>query len=139
MKNSIFTRIHNYCLCKRYPFLELRNVWTDKPCHDHYDYTWLDDIDEGWRKIIARPLCKELRKQLKKEKWLKGFHFSQIKEKYGTLRLYCVGASSKVLEILHKYEDISGDYCRICGKPGHIRNDGWLDTLCDECYTKNTK
>ena len=29
---------------------------------------------------------------------------------------------------------MSGDYCMVCGAPGHIRNDGWLYTACDECW-----
>lgn len=123
-------KIKNYYLCKRYPFLEPRNVWTDKVADHHYEWTEYDQIPDGWRKAFGRKLIHELRKELKKTNYLYKFRFSQIKEKYGTLRLYCMGAPHTVHDILWKYEKLSAQYCMICGKPGRLYQMGWWTSCC---------
>ena len=135
MKNP-FIKIKNFYLCKRYPFLEPRNVWTGKVCNHKYEWTEYDCIPDGWRKAFGRQLIRELRKELVKTKFLHKFQFSQIKEKYGTLRLYCLGAPSTVHDILWKYERLSAHYCMTCGKPGKLYKMGWWTTCCLEHAAK---
>lgn len=59
-----------------------------------------------------------------------GWRFSQIKEKYGTLRLY--DAFEAVEDICDAAELLSGHMCEKCGAPGRERSGGWISTLCDE-------
>lgn len=61
---------------------------------------------------------------------------SQIKEKYGTLRWYMTSYLPEIEEIISEAEKQSETTCEVCGKPGSLRTDGWLKTLCDECYAK---
>ena len=103
----------NKKLIHKYTFLLPRNVWTDKVVWDYdYSFTELDCLDAGWKKAFGDLLCEELRSALLKSGNLKSFRFSQIKEKYGTLRLYNFGATQEVLDIIHKYEFISGYICK---------------------------
>ena len=57
------------------------------------------------------------------------FHFTQIKEKYGSLRLYDVGEDSPLESVT---DHLSTCICEECGAPGRERDDGWIRTLCDE-------
>lgn len=134
MKKELFTKIHNYFFCLRYPFYKARNVWTDKFCG--YGFTWYDEIPEGWKKAFGKQLSKDLRKALVKSKQLKTFRFTQIKEKYGSLRLYCSGAADEVWKVLMNYEALSLKYCNRCGKPAEFETEGYIERLCESCYDK---
>jgi hypothetical protein len=62
-----------------------------------------------------------------------GAHFegSQIKEKFGGLRIY--GTSDHPVGYLETYaEFLSCCICEDCGAPGKLRPRGWHRTLCDE-------
>ena len=129
---SLIRKIKNYFFCLRYPFYKVRNVWTDK--FMGYDHTLYDHIPEGWRKAFGKQLSKELKKQLKKDNQLKTFRFSQIKEKYGTLRLYNFGCSEECMKLLDKYEKLSKEYCIECGKKAKYETEGYILYLCEECF-----
>ena len=57
---------------------------------------------------------------------------SQIKEKYGTLRLYWYGDLPPLgAEIIEAAEHISGHLCEVCGAPGRLQSQhGWWTTRC---------
>lgn len=132
----------NKKLIKKYPFLLPRSVWTDDIIWDYdYSFTWLDCIDVGWRSAFGELLCEELRSALLRAGQLKEFRFIEIKEKYGTLRLYDSGATQEVHDIIMKYEFISGYICNMCGKPDVEIVDchGWYLPVCEECYNKIVK
>ena len=129
---SLIRKIKNYFFCLRYPFYKVRNVWTDK--FMGYDHTLYDHIPEGWRKAFGKQLSKELKKQLKKDNQLKTFRFSQIKEKYGTLRLYNFGCSEECMKLLDKYEKLSSHYCIKCGKKAKYETEGYILYLCEKCF-----
>jgi len=59
-----------------------------------------------------------------------------VKEKFGGLRFYIGCGTDEVFEIIEDAEDKSITICEECGKPGSLRNDGWLVTRCDDCYKK---
>lgn len=130
----LFVRIKNYFLCKKYPFIRARNVWTGKPCG--YGFTWYDEIPTGWRIAFGKQFLKELKQCLKKNHELKDFRFHQIKEKFGELCLYCGGATEETLALLHKYEMLSTKYCIYCGKPSEYETQGWIEYLCEDCFVK---
>lgn len=58
--------------------------------------------------------------------------FTQIKEKYGTLRLYMTSTSDEMDEYTDAAEKASHNTCETCGKYGQVRGGGWLYCACDE-------
>jgi hypothetical protein len=132
----------NKKLVEEYPFLLPRNVWTDKLHKDYnYEYTWYDDIDKGWQIGFGKLLLEDLKQALVETNYLYDFRFMQIKEKYGSLRLYCNGIPQEVHDVLRKYEFISEYVCIQCGSPNaYVVNDyGWYLPLCKDCWDKNNK
>lgn len=113
---------------------------------------------DGWHEIIE-DMCAEINHQIE-SKQTKEVYFTQIKEKFGTLRVYFVEVQypslirdievwllQKLYKIfgrqyyyrstvdlaIMKAEERSAHTCEICGKLGSTRTDiGWLTTLCDE-------
>ena len=61
------------------------------------------------------------------------FHFVQIKEKFGTLRLYHDGGDSYCDGVVDMAEAMSAVTCERCGAPGKPNDGGWISTLCDGC------
>ena len=128
------TRLKNKQLCKRYPFLISRNVWTGKIIENNYDYTQLDEFPKGWLKAFGYQMLEEIREDCIEHDYLDKLIVFQIKEKFGGLRFYTgpIPKDSKIFEIVNKYEDLSYNYCMICGKEGKLYNDGWMSTLCEK-------
>ena len=63
------------------------------------------------------------------------YKFSQIKEKFGSLCLYCFSTPSSI-RIL---EDASHLTCEECGSSKDIGNtSGWIKTLCKECAKEDS-
>ena len=86
---NIFSYIRNFFLCKKYPFLQIRNVWHGEKYG--YEFTELDSLPRGWKKKFGIKISKDLlilfRKSATKN-FHKQYRISQIKEKYGSLRWY---------------------------------------------------
>jgi hypothetical protein len=61
------------------------------------------------------------------------FLFTQIKEKYGTLRIYYTGGNAYIDGVVNMAEALSGETCELCGAPGKLGGVGWLTTRCDKC------
>lgn len=61
-------------------------------------------------------------------------YFEQIKEKFGTLRIYSTGDWNPTINgIIIMAEAMSTRICETCGKPGTSRSfRGWLETTCEE-------
>lgn len=99
-------------------------------------YTEWDAMDDmpGWKKAFGKQYLKELKKQLKKDHYLYQFRITDIKEKYGTLRLYCNGASDEVYKIIDKYENLSYETCIECGRKADVITDGYVLPYCLHCY-----
>jgi len=87
---------------------------------------WGMECRDGWHDLIEK-MMEEI-SALK----LEGFYFTQIKEKFGTLRVYTNYYNEEVEAIIQKYEDISAVTCEVCGKPGTINDGGWLQVRCEE-------
>lgn len=133
-------RIKNYFFCKKYPFWKLRSVWTGEFLG--YEYTWYDDIPEGWRKAFGKDLSDEILKagstylkEHKDKKWTDILQWEDIKEKFGELRLYA-SAIDEIQDILTKYSYLSTCFCIECGNQAHYVTKGYLTYLCPECAKK---
>lgn len=131
--------MNNRELIEKYPWLQIRNVWTGELVEPKdYEFTWLDDLPDGWRKAFGLQMVEELDKILKKANYQSKYQITQIKEKYGFLCWYDngvpTGASKEYDKWLAKYEELSKHTCLICGKPGEIDyKQYWLMPLCDKC------
>jgi hypothetical protein len=92
-------------------------------------------MEPGWRKAFGIQMCKEIKKELKKHKFLYKYRIVQIKEKWGYLHWYDSGSpkDSKIYDIIHKYEQISAKTCGVCGKPATKMSKGWVYPYCDDC------
>ena len=62
---------------------------------------------------------------------------SQIKEKYGTLRVYMMSTTDEIEDLIEEYEVLSETVCELCGSPGKINDDGWISVRCDTCRKNN--
>lgn len=72
-------------LIKKYPWIQLRNVWTNEELDS--EFTWLDDLPEGWRKAFGLQMVEELDQILKKANCQEKYQVSQIKEKWRKIML----------------------------------------------------
>lgn len=88
-------------------------------------------VGKGWHKILLK-MCQEIDLFLK-EQPDDSFKINQIKEKFGSLRVYIWAEKNTEMinSIIRKYEDISAHVCEKCGLPSKIRTDlGWIQSLC---------
>ena len=131
-------KLKNKKLCKRYPFIIIRDWKTDKPTD--CDFTYLDDMPDGWRKAFGIQMCEEIREILIKGNYLYDYRIAQIKEKFGALRWYDEGTPDSIYreiqDIIYKYEKISAHICISCGKPATKISTGWIMPFCDKCADK---
>jgi hypothetical protein len=59
--------------------------------------------------------------------------FVDIKEKYGTLRVYGGNITDEVQNIIDRYSDLSAKTCMTCGQPGKMRDKSeWYYVSCDQ-------
>ena len=134
------TEEENKKLCDKYPFL----AWYGDPLYvgyseDKLDYafTWEDEVPEGWRKAFCPQMWDELKAILEKADYVDKFRFTQIKEKYGALRIYYNGAPEEIYDEIEawesKYEELSEKFCIQCGKPAKYMSIGWISPWCEDC------
>lgn len=57
---------------------------------------------------------------------------SQLKEKFGGLRVYNTVGPGWISEILDAAEHLSEHVCDLCGAPGRKSTDRWITTRCEE-------
>ena len=119
-------------------FLDWLNDYPLQWIHCFPGHTELDALETGWRKVFGIQLCKDLKKQLKKENYLRKFRIIQIKEKWGVLTFYHNG-SIEIEKIIDKYSDLSSKICIHCGKPATKMTTGWISYYCDDCFPKGYK
>jgi hypothetical protein len=88
------------------------------------------EVKSGWY-----PLIKDLITDLINLGWNK--EITQVKEKFGTLRLYINEGTDDIHRRIANAENESNIICEVTGQPGKLRNDlPWWKTLCDEEYFK---
>ena len=97
------------------------------------------ECGNGWYKIIKEACQKAepiIAKWIEENKNDPNFSmdwapkFIQIKEKYGTLRLYFTTYPDGFDEIETEAEKKSETTCERCGKEGKLRGQGWIYTSC---------
>lgn len=125
-------------ICKRYPFLIIRNWKTDEPIE--YPYTYLDDMPHGWKRAFGKQMCEEIREVLIKGGYLYAYRVVQVKSKWAELRWYDEGAPSSIYrelqDVIDKYTKLSRKTCICCGHPATKLSCGWIDPFCTKCAEK---
>lgn len=120
----------NYELCMKYPILMPR----DDPefC---YEYTKLDLFPAGWRQAFGEQWAKDVQEAINKMSIdaQKEAYITDIKEKWGQLRVFLSVFSEELGTVLKKYEQFSETVCCQCGKSKTEVFAGWFSYLCDDC------
>jgi hypothetical protein len=94
-------------------------------CGFHIGAGWLPIVDKLFSDILS--LCRS--------KCIRVPEVTQVKEKFGTLRIYVSTNSPAIREMIDEVEAITYEICEDCGAPGRLRGEGWARTLCDKCST----
>lgn len=90
------------------------------------------EIDDGWYQLLF-DLCI----QIERTNPPLDFHFSQIKEKFGTLRIYFENGNKEISNLIDQAEEKSALVCERCGTKDNVTSEGnWILTLCKECRGK---
>jgi hypothetical protein len=122
-------------LCEKYPKIFVNR---DKDMKESCMY-WGFSCGDGWYDLIDT-LCENIQSYIdnnsSETRVISQLTADQVKEKYGTLRFYTSGGDTLIDGMIWFAESMSGRICESCGKPGKLRNDGWLVTLCDEHQTE---
>ena len=83
-------------------------------------------LPEGWFCILDDFLF-ELIKLGEKD-----FKISQVKEKFGELRIYGGPHNEYIAELIEQATKRSANTCQECGQSGYTRDiGGWLKTVCE--------
>jgi hypothetical protein len=87
--------------------------------------------EEGWFNLIYKTCQKIMKIGVDKD-----FKFTQIKEKFGDLRIYYNNYSNpEINAIIHNAESESHYICEWCGSRENVTQDGdWTKTLCQRCH-----
>ena len=109
-------------------------------------------VPEGWAPLVEE-LFRKLEAMLDDEQAAR-FEIRQIKEKFGSLRVYAQlhpgpGATElsegdaplhqHVIRLVHEAEKCTLHVCDSCGAPSEIRSfAGWMTTRCDRCLAQRS-
>lgn len=128
-------------LIEIYPYLKPRNVWNDEEI-PNYDYSWMNgesDLPLGWIRLFMM-YVKDIRPHLEKNGLVNRYRFSQIKEKYNTMRMYDFGAPYHVHQLNTIYDCFARYVCQNCGELATIETQGYYASYCNNCaeiFAKN--
>ena len=120
-------------LLEDFPWTEAKNVFTG----EKLDFSISCECEDGWYSLIHN-FCEEVKRLYKsKNANINELTIYQIKEKYGTLRIYLGNCIKGTEQIVQRYEMLSSKVCEVCGRKGKMRiNNGWIKVLCDSCKDK---
>lgn len=102
---------------------------------------WGFSVGDGWYNLVKQTLI--LAEQLCKAypDSGAGFRLTQVKEKFGCLRIYWDGwitpkgvewRNDPMMKIFTDAEFKSATICMVCGKPGDLNKGPWIQALCPE-------
>lgn len=98
---------------------------------------WGCEHSDGWHGII-RGLCRAISWHIKHSEKPIDFKFTQVKEKFGTLRVYEMGADEFIDGAIGMAEEMSAVTCEVTGAPGEMcRKGGWYRTLSRDQAAKD--
>lgn len=115
----------------------------EKAFFDRFDFVYTsgdprDDLmvfgfecDDGWKDILWE-LCEKIEIELRTTPHDSSnpFRFLQVKQKYGTLRVYASWETDRISDLIQEAERKSCTTCEVCGDAGVRSGDFWVKTLC---------
>lgn len=123
----------NKKLVKKHPYLKLDNS---------YKSTWLDEIPYGWRELSLL-YFEQIRNILISHNAIKYLQITEIKEKYGKLRIYysfvnCPNYENNkwiknVSRLFKLLEKDSWNFCIDCGNSAKYQTNDYITPVCDKC------
>ena len=116
---------HDSVLNRKYLWCDYPLVYFD-PGHGYAG--WRDIMDKFLGAVEQR--CNEAGLPLGSPE---AFSIMQVKEKWGSLSIYCSGAV-KSFDLCIAADESSSRVCMRCGAPGSLRTGSWHLTLCDDCH-----
>ncbi len=134
---------------KRYPYLELRNVFSDELCYpeDSEEYLranhWTSWNDSGWEYIWKRLMIETMIVYDNMPDGAKeSFRILDTKEKYGSLRISFSGYNEELNTLETEASLLSQITCLNCGKVSHdskgnaliYTTRGWIVPYCRKCF-----
>lgn len=83
----------------------------------------LASVGDGWHELVRGffQACEDA-----------GVAVTQVKEKFGGMRIYTDSAPDYIFDLANKLEVQSYKTCEECGERGKPRSGGWVKTLCEE-------
>jgi hypothetical protein len=92
---------------------------------------------EGWYPLIYETLDKI---QAIVDRDGLDLEITEVKEKFGELRIYTSTYTDEIDDILWEATYKSHKICEVCGKAGEVvETNGWLMTRCEECLESEDK
>ena len=93
------------------------------------------ECGEGWSELYE-PIIAKVHEFNEGKTDEEKIYIHQIKEKFGGLRVYLSSYTEELSKMVDAAEEASFHTCEFCGKPGKERSDGWIYTLCDDCWAE---
>jgi len=109
--------------------------------------TWGCECGSGWFWLIDA-LCRRIQNdydnRVRRRNWeikegkiseheVECPYFEQVKEKFGTLRIYSGGNTDKTFAMVDTVGELSSSVCENCGCPARTNPFGWSMTECPAC------
>ena len=87
---------------------------------------------------FGEEMCQELDTALRKTGLYGDAYVSEMKEKYGALRICLFPSNDEIEDIISKYSAISEHVCENCGTVDVpiLNIGGWFSPYCKKCYNK---
>ena len=94
------------------------------------------EIGKGWMPLLIE-LIDKIQMLVNNNPEYADVEILQVKEKYGSLRVYLNYYYKEIEELIQEYEEKSCYICEECGGKGEIRNiNNWYTALCDKHYAE---
>lgn len=132
----------NATLVAKFPFLLPLDYQGKVPKDYDFTFTELDNLPSGWHGLMT-DMSMEIIAYLHSKGFSPYlFHIDQLKEKFGSIRLYYSlhyadhSDDEGIDEIIRKYEELSEHTCCICGGEATLMSKGWICPYCKSCADK---
>lgn len=104
---------------KKYPFIK-----TDEYYGFNLRPGWVAIFEDVCQKLAAYNEVAEVK-----------CNITQVKEKFGELRIYIDNANDYIYNLVGNAGVLSVKTCAVCGAEGKLRPGSWIKSLCDKHYT----
>lgn len=96
------------------------------------------EVPDGWREILET-LFKKIDVHCSNS-GCKPIEIQQVKEKFGTLRVYYDGGDDRISRFVHNAEHLSAGTCELCGTRENVgATMGWVTTCCRNCWQSHSR